>query len=261
MEPNIENPPNPPEMQLPPEIPEPGFWRKLQLLFLEPLKLFESLKRKSSWWQPLVLFVVIQLAAGFIAQSHILPSMKQDLMDYLSTIPNMPEDAIQKASDGFDEASNITAFSVIKNTLGAFLMRGIVFFVVTSLLFFIGSIIFGGTAKYIKVMSLYAWIYPIWALGAIIITPLMIVKESYKVSLSPALFTVADPSSSVYFLLRNFSIFNIWAIILLGLGFSVIYGVTKSKGLIAVFMLWAVWIAINSFTPYLNFQAALMGLS
>jgi hypothetical protein len=242
-------------------IDEPGLAEKMGMIFSNPLKLFESLERKPSWLPPLVAVILISIVAGLIAQPYIMPSVRQDTMAYLSKIPNMPDDAIQKANDQFDKSSQMSAKNVMWTVVGATLVRVAAFFVVVTAIFLFGAIFFGGTAKYIKVMSMYAWVFPIWIVGIIITTPLMIIKGTHAVSLSPAALMTPDPFNSIYFLMKNISFFNIWAIIVTGIGFSVIYKVSRAKGIIVMLVLWGIWIVINSFIPFLNFQVSMSGLT
>jgi hypothetical protein len=252
-----------PESQETAVILEPSFFEKLKLLFFEPVKLFESLKRKSSWLPPLIALVLVSVILGMIAQPYIMPSIRESTVSYLSKIPNLPDGTIDKVTESFDKAQDNGFLKNLGTTLlgVVFIKAVLAFFFVVTIIFLVGSILFGGTAKYIKVMSLYAWIMPIWILGAIIVTPLMIAKQTFIVSLSPAMLIPYDPSSSLFYFLRNFSIFNIWAIIVLGIGFSVIYGISRTKGIIAIIAVWAIWIVINSFIPYLNFQVSMTGLT
>jgi hypothetical protein len=240
---------------------ESSFMEKLQLLFSSPTRLFESLKLKSSWLAPLILLFLITFIASMIAQPYIMPSVREDVMTLLQSNPDIPESAVQQAEESFANAEKRDAKSIVLAFVGAAFMRALFFFVVVTVIFLIGTIIFGGTAKYGKVMSMYAWALPIWALGLVIVTPLMIIKGSHAVSLSPALLMPPDPLNPIYFLLNNFSLFNIWAVIVLGIGFSVMYGVSRAKGIITMIVIWSVWIAINSFVPFLNFQAWITGLT
>jgi hypothetical protein len=249
----------PQENMLPPV--EPGFGQKLILAFSNPLKLFESLQRQSSWLPPIIAVILVSIVGGLIAQPYIMPSIRQETMAYLSKIPNMPEDAIQKANEQFDKSSELNASTIGMAVFVGIAMRLIAFFVVVTAIFLMGAIFFGGTAKYIKVMSMYAWVYPIWILGLLIVTPLMIIKGSHAVSLSPAVMVAPDPFNSVYFFLKNLSFFNIWAIIVAGIGISVVYGVTRAKGIIVMLILWGIWIVINSFIPFLNYQMSISGLT
>jgi hypothetical protein len=200
---------------------------------------------------------------GLIAQPYIIQSYQRDTVAFLSSIPNLPESTIESTNARFDKA--IAENNLLKNIgtglLGSVLMHGITFFIVVTILFFIGSIFFGGTAKYIKVMSMYAWVLPIWTIGIIINTPLMIIKESHGISLSPAVLMSPDITSSIFYFLKSLSLFNIWAVILMGIGLSVIYGITRAKGVVVALVVWGIWIAISSFTPYLNFQTYMMGLT
>lgn len=242
-------------------VEEPGFLEKLKLLFSSPTALFQSLKRKSSWLPPLITLVVVSIAAGLIAYSDIMPSVQEDVLTYMRNTPGIPDQVIQQTEEQFDKFEGLDAKAVGNALIGGVVMRALLFFVVVTVIFLIGTIFFGGVMKYAKVMSMYAWVLPIWALGLIIVTPLMIAKGSHSISLSPALLVAPDPTNSLFFLLSNLSIFNFWTIIVLGIGFSVMYGLSRARGITTMFILWGVWIVLNSFVPYLNFQAWISGLT
>jgi hypothetical protein len=240
---------------------EPGFLEKLTMVFSNPTKLFESLNRKSSWLAPLILIFVVSFLGSVLVQPYVMQSVRDDVMAYLNNTPNIPEQAIQQAEEGFDKAESRGFGDIVQSFFVGALMRVLFFFIVVTVIFLVGVLAFGGTAKYARVMSLYSWALPVWTLGLIIVFPLMIAKGSHSVSLSLALLIPPNPTNPLFFLLHNLSLFNIWAVILLGIGFSVMYGVTRTKGIIAVAAIWVVWIALNSFVPFLNFQAWITGLT
>jgi hypothetical protein len=243
-------------------VVEPGIAQKMLLLFSNPILLFESLRRQSSWLPPLIILILVSIAAGLIAQPYVMPSVREDVLYYLNNTPNIPEQAIQGAEERFDKAVEQGVAGSLPNILiGGIIMRSVLFFAVVTVIFLVGTIFYGGVTKYVKIMSLYSWVLPIWTLGVLIATPLMIIKNSHNISLSPALLTTPDPTSSTYFFLHNLGLFNIWAIIVLGIGFSVMYGLSRVKGLVTVIGLWMIWIVINSFVPYLNFQTWISGLT
>jgi hypothetical protein len=241
---------------------EPGFFEKLALLFSNPTALFESLKRKSSWLPPLILLILISIIIGLIVQPYIMQSVKRDTTAFLSSIPNLPEGTIDKTNESFDKAAQSGfAKNLLTGVLNGLLIHGLFFFIVVTVLFLVGAIFFGGTAKYIKVMSLYSWIMPIWVVGMIVAAPLMIAKGTYGISLSLAVMVVHDVTSPLFFLMKNLNLFTIWAVILLGIGFSIIYGVSRAKGVVIMLVLWGAWIFASSFIPFFNFWAFMTGLT
>ena len=242
--------------------PEPGFMGKLILLFSNPSQLFESLKRKSSWLLPPILLILISVIISLIVQPHIMQSVRQETITFLSSIPNLPDGTIEKTNEQFENAAKGGfAKNLLTGLLGGFFLRAVLFFMVVTIIFLAGTLFFGGTAKYIKVMSMYAWVLPIWVLGLLFDAPLMIIKEAHGISLSPAVLVTPDITNPLFFLLRNFNLFTIWAVIILGIGFSVIYGISRGKGIAVMLAVWCIWIVINSFIPYFNFYAYMTGLT
>jgi hypothetical protein len=241
---------------------EPGFFEKLALIFSSPTTLFESLKRKSSWLLPLILLILVSIIIGLIVQPYVMQSVRRDTIAFLSGIPNLPDGTIERTTESLDAAAhNGFAKNLMSGVLNGLFIHGLFFFVVVTILFLVGAIFFGGTAKYIKVMSMYAWIMPIWTLGLIIAAPLMIIKRTHGLALSPAVMVTHDITSPIFFLLKNLNLFTIWAVILMGIGFSIIYGVSRAKGIVTMLILWGAWILVSSFIPFFNFWAYMTGLT
>jgi hypothetical protein len=232
------------------------------MLYSNPTALFDSLKRKSSWLPPLILLILASVIIGLIVQPYVMQSYRRDTIAFLNNIPNLPEGTLEKANERLDSAAqNSFTANLGQALLTGVLMHTILFFIVVTVIFLAGAIFFGGTAKYIKVMSMYAWVAPIWILGLIISAPLMVIKQAHGLTLSPAVIMTHDITSPLFFLLNNLNLFTIWAVILLGIGLSVIYGVSRTKGIVTMLVIWGIWIVFSSFVPYVNFQAYMMGLT
>jgi hypothetical protein len=242
------------------KAPTLGFWAKLGNIFVSPTNTFEAIKISPSWFTPLVIYILILFVVGIIAMPSTMDSIKTDTMTVYSAIPNMTEESLNQVQQQLEQQSEMS-FSNIARGTPFLLIRFIPFFIVVSILFLFGTVFYGGDGKYKTIMSLVAWTYPIWALGAIVELPLKIIKHSHSASLSLAVLVPADPLNSTFYLLKNIGFFNIWAIAVLGLGFSTVYGFSKVKGLVTVFALWIVWVIINSQIPILNFYLSLLQLS
>ncbi len=74
----------------------------------------------------------------------------------------------------------------------------------------------------------------------------MLAKNSFDVPFSPAAFLSSDMKEDfIYKFLAKFDLFTIWMIVLLIIGFSVIYKFTQGKAATAVVGLWVIWIFIS----------------
>ncbi len=98
---------------------------------------------------------------------------------------------------------------------------------------FWGNIIFGYQASYKQLLSMVLYTEIIYAVGLLATLPLVLAKQSLTVSYSLAVL-VADqgPQSIAYQTLSRLGVFYIWEWIVAGIGFSVIYGVSRNKGMI-----------------------------
>ena len=241
--------------------PALGFGGKLVNIFANPESTFNSLKEKPNWLAPFGLFLAIVFLTGLIATPYVMESIKRDTITFVNSFGNMPEEAMAKIEASFEDVDALSVGNIVKSALGAILSRSIPMFIVVSIMYFVGTVVFGGTAKYKQLLAVYAWTLPIWALSALVHLPLKIAKESYDISLSLAVFSAPDPLSSIHFLLKNINIFNIWGVVVLGVGFATLYGFGKAKGIITLAVLWGMWVVFNSFVPFANFYMSIMGLT
>jgi hypothetical protein len=115
------------------------------------------------------------------------------------------------------------------------------------LFYFVGSVLLGGDSTFKKNFSVWIWASCISFLGAIIRLPLILIKKSAQVSLSPALFLPGEKlGTPLYAFFANFDFFTIWHIVVFAIGFSIIYKFSRAKAFMAVGFVWAVWIAIST---------------
>ncbi|RKX28247.1 MAG: hypothetical protein DRP47_04850 [Candidatus Zixiibacteriota bacterium] len=102
---------------------------------------------------------------------------------------------------------------------------------IAALALFWGNFVFGLKASFKQVLSVVLFGEFLFAIGLMAHLPIMFAKDTFQVTFSPAvLVSELGIQSFWYTLLDKFSIFNIWEIIVAGIGFSVFYKVPRNKG-------------------------------
>jgi hypothetical protein len=96
---------------------------------------------------------------------------------------------------------------------------------------FWGNFVFAGKARFKQVLSVMLYGEIIYALGMLVILPIILVKKSILVSFSLAVLAAGQGSGSILYLaLSKIDLFLIWEIIAIGIGLSVVYEVPRNKG-------------------------------
>jgi hypothetical protein len=122
----------------------------------------------------------------------------------------------------------------------------IFFLIIVGIFYLLGNIILGGDTTFKKVLSIYCWSGLIMALASIVKTPLIVIKESMNVSLSPAMLLSGEALGTWYYsLLSKLDFFTIWFLIVFAIGFSVIYRFSRAKAFTAIGITWGIWVAIS----------------
>jgi hypothetical protein len=98
---------------------------------------------------------------------------------------------------------------------------------------FWGNFVMAGRARFKQLLSVMLYGEIIYALGLLIVMPLMLYKKTILVSLSlAAVLPNPDPRSLTYVLLSKVGVFYIWEWIVIGIGLSMVYGFSRNKGFV-----------------------------
>jgi len=216
-----------------------GFWAKLGNIFASPTKAFEAIDTKPTWILPLGLLIVVSVVLTQLA----FPIIMNAQLENLRNNPNLTPEQIQLYETQFTENVNTQRIiTVAAQVIGT----PIVFLIVAGIFYFIGNILLGGDATYRKVLAVYCWSACILILSAIVNTPLIIIKKSLSISLSPAMLLSGDAlGTKLYTLLSKFDFFTIWFLVVFAIGFGLIYRFSKGKAFAAVGVAWGIWITIS----------------
>lgn len=216
---------------------EKGFIQRWIDIYFSPQAAYESIDRKPDWVVPLLVVALIAAVSTFILFPVIVETQIQQLVDKQGM---SYEDAQSQVQQG-------EVFIKYIGPIGAIISTFVIAFIVAGAFFLVNNFLLGGESPYKKVLSVYSYTtLGIQTVGTIIAVPVMLAKNSFDVPFSPAAFLSADMKEDfIYKFLSKFDLFTIWMVVLLIIGFGVIYKFSRGKAATAVVGLWIIWIFVS----------------
>jgi hypothetical protein len=228
-------------------------WQRVANIFTAPSKTFQDIKNGNrSWWMPLIIFTVFAYLLFAVVYTRI--GIQQVVDNQIHLSPSS-EARLAQASPAQRETSNKISVGI---TEAAFIANPVFVMVGVALMSLViwGTInfAFGGRATFggIFAMWMYATLPSIIKsiLGMVTILAGM-APESFNIkNMAPTnLGAFLDPietNKALYSIASSIDIITIWTLILLGIGTSIIAGVKRTSGYIAVFGWWVVVVLIGA---------------
>lgn len=194
-----------------------GLWE----VFTSPTSFFHKLAANPKILLPWVLIGIIALF-GFIMMADIIFEMQwanPKFQEQMQNNPGMTKERMQSFM-----AITTPVFGTLALLLSPLL--------VAALAYFWGSFVFGGQATFKQLLSVSLYGELLYFFGnMILLMPMVLAKQSLAVSFSPAVLVAhLGIESPAYIALSKISVFHIWEIIVLGIGFATCLNVTRNKG-------------------------------
>ncbi len=209
-----------------------GFGAKLINIFTSPTKTFEALDHNPTWLVPLLIMILVSLASVYLTFPQLVNIAVENMTKQGEITPDQLEMAMK-----FVPVS-IYGMSVLWPIIW--------FFLFSAVYYLIGSVFMGGNSTYKKILSVQAWSSLILVLSSIISTPLVMIKNSVYVSLSPSILLSSEHiGTKLFTFMSQFNFFVIWYLIVFGLGFSYVYKFSKAKAFTTMGILYCIWIALS----------------
>lgn len=218
-------------------------------IFTAPSKTFTDLRRKATFWGPLLVMIVVATGFGFTVQQKV--GWERVFQNNVNQTPAKAE-KIESAPN----AEQIKAISA-KFTAGAtygYWIIVLLITLVTSLLYWVTiNYGFGGTAKYgqIYAVSLYAslvmnikFLLGIVALFAGLAPDSFLIQN--PVGSNVGYYLSADSPLWLRSLCTHLDVFEIWALVLTVIGVAVVAKVSKGKAAAVVVGWWVVFVIITA---------------
>lgn len=222
-----------------PEVKTMSGVSKVFNIFFEPRRVFESLNIKPTWIVPIIIVALLGVSFFYFTFPYMIDQQVQRIRDN----ENIPDQAKTSIIEKMEEQTHPPLWQMAIAPAGILVS----FIVVVAVLFFVFNVLLGGDSTFRRVFSTYCYSSLVTIPATIVKFPLVMAKENINVQTSLALVLSPDKQGSfIYSVLSSFDIFTIWQVMLLSIGLGVMYKFTTKKAMMAVFVLWIVWILLKS---------------
>ena len=213
--------PHPTGVPTVPDTPT-GIWAIIVGVFTSPTKAFTQFVQKPRLLMPLLAVIVISSLGG-IGSGEYGARIQYDMMKTSTVLP--PQALEQMRQDA--ENPNLIQIALMTPAMMVF---GSVLAALVA--WFLGAVIFGGQAKFKAIWGVGLLADLIVHIGGLLRLPLVHAKGTMYVSYGlAALFPDKDFTSIGYSLLYYLDAFAVWAIIVAGIGYGAVFGITRGRGL------------------------------
>jgi hypothetical protein len=219
--------------------------------FVSPSKTFLDLRRSSNWLLPFVLMLIVHTLLVVVADQKV--GMRKMVENGLRLAPKQAEKLDQLPPDQREQNMNIAVkfnygfwygFPFIIGLLGACIVAGVM----------LGTMNFGFGAELTFNQCLAITMFAslpviIKDLLAIVVLNLGAVSDNFILQnpLASNLSSLVDPSSRfLWGILAAVDVFNIWTLILAGIGYACLTKVKKGTCLAVVFGWWALLVLVSA---------------
>ncbi len=194
-------------------------FRGLTEIFYQPSVFFKDLKDNPKILIPYIAMLIVMFVFFYLAVDYIVNEQM--------TMPEIQE-TIEKPGMTEETMRTILHWQIM---IGGVLFMILPALIAAGLALFFGNFVFGLKSTYKMILSVMLYGEFLYAVGALLHAPLMIMKESMMVTFSPAVLVADQGMQSFWFTaLSKISVFHIWEIIVVGIGLSIIYNIPRNKG-------------------------------
>lgn len=214
--------------------PPISIWSIIVRLFTSPTEAMADFGRKPTIVIPLILIIILVslTTLGTYKQSALL---QYDLLQHSS----LPPQALEQMRQGADSANPVTAI------LGGIVAVVVIGMIAALIVMFLGRVIFGGNASFIAIWGVGLLASLIQMAGGLLRIPMVYAKGTMLVSYG---FAAAMPSkdftSILYSILYYCDAFFFWALIVAGIGYGKIFGISRGKGILTAAIVYGILISL-----------------
>jgi hypothetical protein len=223
-----------------------SFGNAIRVLF-SPQTVFQGLDKRPNWLAPLLICVVVAALSSWIILNPVTIPEQREQMEERFEQQGMTEEQLERATQFFD-SKIMTLIAVLSPVL----LIPLAILVVSGVLHFVCTLILGGQTSFSRTFAVMAYSSMIILPGAIVKVPLQLVQKTTQVHAGLGLL-LSTPDSSASFahrffynLLAQVDVFNVWEVILVAIGISIIYKFTRTKSYYTVGVLWIIWLLGSS---------------
>jgi len=248
MDDNVERPSYEPELTQPPTPTSTAKYSSMQrlwMMFTSPGEVFADIGIKPTW----VLAMVILVILGVAAQAVIMPHV-----DTEATIRARLEERGTELSDAQIEKAVTQAEKISKFGPIIGLAIAPIAWAIMAAIFFLMLKIVGSEADYVRSLSTVLHGYWPPTLVTLVLTSILVQRLgkvpqeqlTNVVKANLGAFMPADAPAWLTAAGSTISVFNIWAVILLIIGFSTVGKISRGKAAVVALVPWIAWIVVRA---------------
>ncbi|MBV8544419.1 MAG: YIP1 family protein [Acidobacteria bacterium] len=230
--------------------PKPNPFQRIIGVLFSPDATFASIARRPDWVVPLVLLLLVSLAAGIIMGPHIdFGAAARESMEQNKNVPQEQVDKAVRISASIGKV--ITYLSPVLSLIGLLVIAGVVL---------LAFRIFGGEGDFRQAFSVTCYASIPTIIKSVVTLIIIIAKGGIIPAQALATivrsnlgFLVDYKTNPVAFaLLSSFDIFSVWFLALLIIGFSYVARVSKVKAAVTIISLWILVLLLKLIGPALQ---------
>lgn len=216
-------------------------------IFTAPSKTFTDLRRKATFWGPLIVMIIVGIGFSFSVQQKVGWTQV-----FENTIRQTPDKAANiEAAPNAEQIKAISTKVTAGTAYGYFAIFLLITLITSLLIWATVNFGFGGTSKYshIYAVSLYAsLVMNIKFILAIIALFVGLAPESFliqnPVGTNIGYYLSTDAPRWLWALCTHLDIFEIWSLVLSVIGVSIVAKVSRGKAAAVVVGWWIIFILI-----------------
>jgi hypothetical protein len=210
--------------------------KKIRNLYFSPIETFKEISEKPDWLVPVVITLIIVLGFTMLTLPRvIIPEREKKIM----SMEELPEAYRERALESLKgiRIYLMTPLSIIVFTFIVIFLKSGIFYLLFTIL--------GNRTVFKKILSVVSYSFLVGIPETILKSCLVLIKGNTEIYTSLIIFAPGfDFKSPLFKVLNRIDIFTIWNLILISLGFSVIYNISRKKSYMVVFASWVVWLII-----------------
>ncbi len=239
--------------ELVPEIEPLSLTDKFIGILTEPSATFDHIRavgpRASEWVLPMLIMAAILGISMLVRFSNpeTAAQMVQQQEEAMQKQVDQGKMSQEDADKVLDQISGITSTFA---PIGAFISYIIVFFILCLVYWLLVRFLMKGEAGYSHILSVVGLSAFISSIDQILSILLMVVTGNGYANFSPALLMSGGMESTLFRLMLVLAPVSIWAQYVIGIGFSRIANVSLTKGMIASFIVWLLFVSLTVLTGF-----------
>lgn len=249
------------------QVEKLSFLDKMTGIFIEPSKVFESVKiygpSTIDWFLPIVLLIVITISSNLVVTSN--PDIKAEIdaisrkatteaLDKAVKEGKMTEQQKEEQLEQIEKFSSGPVMKIIQY-LSITVFTFVFMLIITAIYYLIWVLIFKGQGSYPHGLSVYGLSSFIMMLEVISVAVISLLMVKFLTGFHLAAFLEVERGTTLSYILSKINPFTFWWLYVIGIGLGKVYSVEKGKSLVTIFVLWLIYVVIGKFIPFLSFGA------